>query len=131
MWKWLEQYFTFSQGEKNGILLFVFLSVAVFILPEVYLYFKPVEHVDNSKYEKEISAFIKEYDEKKRSAVSDTSENSDKEDFNPYANVALSSHFKQRDAKKIEYFDFDPNKIGITEWMKLGFSQKQAESIEK
>ncbi len=30
-----------------------------------------------------------------------------------------------------DYFEFDPNKIGVEEWVKLGFTQKQAESIEK
>lgn len=30
----------------------------------------------------------------------------------------------------IQYFMFDPNLIGVHDWIKLGFSQKQAESIE-
>jgi competence protein ComEA len=31
----------------------------------------------------------------------------------------------------IDYFKFDPNTIGVTEWKQLGFSEKQAQSIEK
>ena len=30
---------------------------------------------------------------------------------------------------KIQYFNFDPNSIGISDWKKLGFSHKQAEAI--
>lgn len=131
MWRWLEKYFTFSRAEKNGILLLVFLSVAVFILPSVYLYYQPVEHTDNSKYDKEVDAFIKEYNERRQLALADTLEDSTNTDFNPYANVDLNSRFNKKEKRTIEYFEFDPNKIGIEEWIKLGFSEKQAESIEK
>ncbi len=127
MWKWLEQYFTFTKSEKNGILLLIFLSIAAFILPNMYTYFNPPQHFDNTQYDNEINAFIKEYIEKKQLSLADTLE----EAFNPYANVQLSSHFKKKEKREIEYFDFDPNKIGVEEWIKLGFSEKQAESIER
>ena len=131
MWKWLEQYFTFTRGEKNGIVALIFLSVVTFIIPSVYVYLKPVEHIDDSKYEKEIDAFISEYNERKRLALADTLDDSFSGNFNPYANVDLNSQFKRKEKREIQYFDFDPNKIGVAEWEKLGFSEKQAESIEK
>ena len=131
MWKWLEQYFTFTQGEKNGIVALVLLSICTFIVPDVYFYFKPVEHVENDKYQSEVDAFIKEYNERKQLALADTLEETSSYHFNPYANVDLSSHFKKKEKRPIEYFDFDPNKISVEEWMRLGFSEKQAESIEK
>ena len=131
MWKWLEQYFTFTRGEKNGVLILVLLSVAAFITPSVYFYFKPVEHINNSKYDNYIDAFINEYNQRKQLAIVDTLSDSTNTNFNPYANVDLNSQFKRKEKRSITYFNFDPNKIGVEEWMKLGFSEKQAESIEK
>ncbi len=131
MWKWLEQYFTFTQGERNGVIALVFLSACTFIAPPVYFYFQPVEHLDSSMYEKEVTAFIQEYNERKLLASADTVEDSPYEKFNPYTTVDLGNHFKKKEKRVIEYFNFDPNKIGVEEWMKLGFSEKQAESIEK
>lgn len=128
MWKWAEQYFTFTRGAKNGILLLILASIVAFILPPTYSYFNPPENVDNAKYENEIDAFIKEYKERKQQSLAHKSE---EEIFNPYSNVELSPQFKKKGKKEIEYFEFDPNKIGVEEWMKLGFSEKQAESIEK
>ncbi len=131
MWKWLEQYFTYTRAERNGVLLLVFATVAVLLAPKVYFFFKPVEKSDNSKYEKEVDAFIEEYNRRTLLASADTSEESLSEIYNPYANVELSKRFRGKEVRKIEYFDFDPNKIGVVEWVKLGFSEKQAESIEK
>jgi competence protein ComEA len=130
MWKWLEQYFTFTQGDKRSILVLVCCSIAVFILPKVYFYFSPVESVTNSPYDKEVEAFVKEYEAKKLLTSSDKKQDDDRESFNPYSKINLSSHFVAKKEKSIDYFDFDPNKIGVAEWMKLGFSEKQAESIE-
>jgi competence protein ComEA len=127
MWNWLEQYFTFTGGEKKGILALIFLSTLIFLLPKIYFYLKPVEHIENQPYEQEIEAFIREFEEKKLLAQGDSSD--DRETFNPYANVAISPQFKTK--REIEYFEFDPNKIGLADWMRLGFSEKQAASIEK
>lgn len=131
MWKWLEQYFTFTQGEKNGVVVLVLLSIATFIVPSIYFYFQPVEHVVNSSYDKEVTAFIEEYNQRKQLAQADTIGDSSPYNYNPYANVDLSSQFARKEKKAITYFNFDPNKIGVAEWMQLGFSEKQAASIEK
>ena len=131
MWRWLEKYFTFTSGERNGILLLLILSAAVFILPKVYLFLKPAEKDNTSAYQKEIDAFVTEYNEKKLLAKTEDSTTENYSAFNPYSAVDLSSRYKRKEERKIIYFDFDPNKIGVEEWMKLGFSEKQAESIEK
>ncbi len=131
MWKWLEKYFTFTQGQRGGIIILIIFSACTFIIPSVYFYFKPVEHIGTSNYEKEVTAFIHEYDERKQLALADTLADSISENFNPYSNIDFGSQFKNKEKRAIEYFNFDPNKIGVAEWIKLGFSQKQAESIEK
>ena len=131
MWKWLEQYFTFTRGEKNAVVLLIIISVVALITPSVYLYFKPIEHLGNIGYDKEIDSFINEYNQRKQLALADTLSDSTSTYFNPYANIDLNQQFKKKEKKDIQYFVFDPNKVGIEEWIKLGFSQKQAESIEK
>ena len=131
MWQWLEKYFTFTQGEKTGTLLLILLSILTFIVPSVYFYFQPVEHVANSNFDKEVTAFVNEYNERKQEALADTLKDSSSYNFNPYANIDLSPQFVKKEKKAIAFFNFDPNKIGVTEWVQLGFSEKQASSIEK
>lgn len=45
-----------------------------------------------------------------------------------YQENGSSSSF-YADENRIQYFNFDPNTIGINEWKKLGFSEKQSEAI--
>ncbi|MBL0309028.1 MAG: helix-hairpin-helix domain-containing protein [Bacteroidetes bacterium] len=86
----------------------------------MYFYFRPVQHADSSIYKEEIAAFIKEYSERKSAST-----------FFYRQDSSERKGYSQKAAKRIEYFEFDPNKIEVEEWMKLGFSEKQAESIEK
>ncbi|MCX6198973.1 MAG: helix-hairpin-helix domain-containing protein [Bacteroidetes bacterium] len=132
MWRWLEKYFTFTQSEKAGIILLVLASLLAFIVPATYLYYKPIEHTDNSLYQKEADAFIKEFNEKKELALLvDSLRRESVLLASRDSTLDSNSSFKKKKERKITYFEFDPNKIGIAEWMKLGFSEKQAESIEK
>lgn len=61
MLKWLDSYFTFSQGQRNGILVLVGLTVACLLAPSVYIYFKPVVNEDNTQLNKDIAAFTSDY----------------------------------------------------------------------
>ena len=135
MWKWFEQYFTFSRGEKNGILTLLFISILFLIFPSVYLRFKPVLHSKNLLYDKEVNAFMYDYNSKKQLALETDSANNADETlttiFNPYASTALTERCKLKVKQPAEYFYFDPNTIGISDWEKLGFSPKQAAIIEK
>lgn len=118
MFKWLEQYFTFTKGERNAIVALVVLCLAVLIIPRAYFYFKPAAHETNKEYLKQALAFNKEYT-----------------DSSLAADEALKNGEKEKPASKtdtapVQYFDFDPNKIGVPEWVKLGFTEKQALTIE-
>src|SRR3984957_7871728 len=62
MWKFLENYFTFTRREKNGIIILISATIIVLLAAEVYPFLKPVKQTDNSAYEAEIKAFQKEYD---------------------------------------------------------------------
>jgi len=125
MFKWLEQYFTFSRTERNAIVVLLLLSLVVFIAPGVYRYLKPVQHADNSKYEKEIEAFAhNNHVLTPEEEIADTA--SVKRD-----SLSTDSSQVKKIKRQLSYFEFDPNKIGVKEWVLLGFTEKQAESIEK
>ncbi len=132
MWRWLERYLIFTQGEKAGIIFLVLASLLVFIVPATYLYYKPIQHADNSPYQKEVDAFIKEFNEKKQLALlADSIKKDSLLIVSRDLTLDSSSSLKKKEERKIAYFQFDPNKIGVAEWIKLGFSAKQAASIEK
>jgi len=126
MFKWLEKYFTFSKMERNGIVALLTLSCMVLLAPKVYFYFKPVEHADNSKYQREIDAFV--YGNKTLSAEEDAVDTIVVR--NDSSGVKRDSVIVKKHRTTTSYFEFDPNKIGVEEWMRLGFTEKQAQGIE-
>ncbi len=123
MFKWLEKYFTFSRTERNGIVVLILLCLLVLIAPRVYFYFKPVEHADNSKYKAEIEAFEKGLP--LNEDLTDTTAGADSS--STHHDTTIIQKLKRRQAT---YFEFDPNKIGVEDWVRLGFTEKQAQSIE-
>ena len=124
MFKWLEKYFTFSRTERNGIVVLILLCIIVLIAPRVYFYFKPVQHANNSKDKAGIEAFEK-----------GLTLNEDLTDTITPSDSSLAHHDSTTTIQKLKrrqatYFEFDPNKIGVEDWMRLGFTEKQAQSIE-
>ncbi len=120
MFKWFEKYFTFSRAERNAILALLTLSFVVLLAPHIYNYLKPVDHADNSKFKQEIDAFTAGGNNNAASVLKDSAQ-------------ALTDTAQVTQTKKprnSSYFNFDPNKIGVEEWQRLGFSEKQAQSIE-
>jgi len=118
MFKWLAQYFTFTKGERNAIVALVVLCTLALIIPRIYFYFKPAAHETNNGYLKQALAFNKEYRDSSLSA-DETTKSAQGEKANP-----------KTETTPVQYFNFDPNKIGAPEWVKLGFTEKQALTIE-
>lgn len=133
MWKWLEQYFTFTRGERNGISALLILCLLIFVGSQAYLYYYPSVNEVNNEYDADLEAFIKEYYEKNQLAKRDSIEDNRIAEYtsNPFNNIDVNTRYKSPVKREPEYFDFDPNKIGVDDWVLLGFSEKQAESIEK
>lgn len=131
MWKFLENYFTFTRREKNGIIVLISATIIVLLAAEVYAYLKPVQHTDNSKYEAEIKAFQKQYDIQPVATQGATGTIKIPADT---LEGRLSPTGHQSPLKKttrpLTEFEFDPNTIGVKEWMELGFTEKQALVIE-
>ena len=128
MFKWLEKYFTFSRMERNAIVALLILAFGVLLVPRIYFFFKPVEHISNATHEHELDVFLN--GNKTLSANEELPDTLTigKDSVGTVPDSAAS-------AKKVRrltgYFYFDPNKIGVEDWMRLGFTEKQAEGIEK
>lgn len=115
------------------MVVLVLLSVIILLLPKVYFYFKPVQHADDAKLLNELKQTLKA--------------NGAENDIDTTTTTAQQPEIKTTTAETKEgetksepkhttkkntegYFEFDPNKIGIDEWVKLGFTEKQASTIE-
>lgn len=96
-----KDYFHFSRGERIGVSILIIFILLMLSWYFVRGFFKTNEVTDFSEFKQEISLFKKG----KLDAIQTTN-------------------------SEIEYFVFNPNIIGEEEWVKLGFSQKQAQSIE-
>ncbi len=128
----IERFLSFTTSEKRAIILLVVASVMVLIVPRLYLHYWQTDEVYESEFPKEVAAFEKEWNERKHLALLRDSlhDDSAKYVFNPYGQVEISPRFTAPTKAPIEYFYFDPNKIGVEEWKKLGFSERQANGIE-
>ena len=110
MKKWLTAYFGLSKKEYNGVVLLILLILLISVLPHIYECFRPVDHDD---------AFI-------RSALRELAKQK-KLDRHPRS---YRSGFRKDSVTKIaRLFHFDPNKIGIDEWLQLGLSERQAGAV--
>jgi competence ComEA-like helix-hairpin-helix protein len=123
----LKEYFTFSKGERNAAIVLALLAVVLFIAPRVYFYFYPVGNAFTLPDNKAVSDFIAEY--KARTQKDSMEDAGDNMAYNPFDNVKDYRPHK-KEVIPVAYFDFDPNKIGEKEWQQLGFSEKQANTIE-
>ncbi len=124
MWKFLENYFTFTTWEKRGIIILISATIIVLLIGEVYPYFKPVEKTDKSKYEAEIKSFNDSYTANKPVAEATVANDSSQ----PVA--AHQSVVAKPKQKYGTEFEFDPNTITIEQWVQLGFTEKQATVID-
>ena len=100
----LQSFFNFSKKELNGILLLLFLILIVLASPWVYRKLNRDQVYDLKEFKLEAANFKS-------------------------AEIKISYSNNIIDAKKVEYFEFDPNSIGEKEWQRLGFSIKQIRVI--
>jgi competence protein ComEA len=114
--------FYFTKDQLRIILFLVFLIVVISTGTLVYPYFKPAAEITDTTFlEKanKLAAALKEKEQYRSSYIDSTYS---KEKYNSY---------KENNTKPETPARFDPNKIGTKEWEQLGYSPKQAESIER
>lgn len=112
MKNWLNNYFGFTKREYNGLLTLVVILLLISVLPYFYkAYFVKPIFVSNQ----EIAAL------KKLTLINQQ---------RPNYYHQIRSDIEDKEAKPVaSLFKFDPNKIDISQWQKLGLSTKQAQSI--
>jgi len=101
---------TLSKSTFRGTLIFTLLLVLIFLLPDIWQYFRPIE--------KEHLSF---HDPAFQKAVKDV-----QRDASRYRNKK-----KRKSRYSIPPKAFDPNQYSLEEWMNLGLSEKQAAVILK
>ncbi|HWB63518.1 MAG TPA: helix-hairpin-helix domain-containing protein [Chitinophagales bacterium] len=119
------QFLYYTKGEKAGIIILLTLSILIWVGSRAYPFIFHVVDTQKAEYEKELAEFAAKNPATKQNPVIDS------------MNVAGATEtiidtpkFKKQWKQKEEYFEFDPNKIGVPEWVRLGFSEKQAITIE-
>lgn len=112
MRNWLNQYFGFTKREYNGLLALMAILLLISVLPYIYEgYFMKAEAASATETAA-IQKLILVNQQHQRHAKKSYS--SDEEDETKIATTL---------------FTFDPNKIDVQQWQKLGLSLKQAQSI--
>ncbi|MDD4848960.1 MAG: helix-hairpin-helix domain-containing protein [Bacteroidales bacterium] len=129
----MKTFFNFSKGEQRGIILL--LVVIVVILGLNFWISQPDTSATSTNnivaWEQEVQDF--ENQKKIMSALNDSIRNAQKAErelrFHNYSTYLFPDEKKPQ--KQPEYFFFDPNTVTISELVELGFSQKQAEVIDR
>lgn len=106
----IKDYFSFTKGEKRGV--FVLLTIIVLFTTSLHFikYFRVIEQTDFSEFDEAITKFEKELIQQKlNDSIARTTKNS----------IALPS----------EFFEFNPNEMEDSNWLKLGFAEWQVRTI--
>lgn len=104
----IKQYLSVSKKEWNGMVVLIILIALVLAAPYVY----QANHKDNT-------INFKAFDKAANTAVQNTGLNAHDEALNPKAS-----------ASHLSLFHFNPNKLPVADWVKLGLNEHQAEVIK-
>ena len=121
MQNWWRQYFSLNHGERRAILAIVLGTLVIVAGMNAYRYFT-VKQNTPAPYNSNVDAFVAAYN----AAAGEEPQQAPERYTNRYTDTVSA-----KPSASATIFKFDPNTIGIKEWMKLGFSEKQANSIEK
>ena len=120
MKKWWNAYFYWNSRERKGIF---YLLIIVLLLAGVNLYFRTL-HPEMPEPDTEFLALANRFNSPEDEELNPSREKT-------YGNSPFRNTYKS--PKKFEKPDgpFNPNGLAISEWMKLGLSEAQAESIKR
>jgi len=100
----VRSFFSFSKKELNGIFLLSLLILIVLAIPWLYRNFSKEQVYDLEKFKQEAADF-------------------------KGSKIRVFYTEDKKEARKVTYFEFDPNSIGDKEWQRLGLSIKQIRVI--
>ncbi len=109
----IKEHFGFTKKELNGLIVFLFLIIAITFFPFIYSCFKEPEVYNFDDFKKEIAAF-------EASAVKE-------EDARYYKKYDKRDYDKPA---KPEYFSFNPNELPEESWKRLGLKLWQIRMIK-
>lgn len=115
VYKWLEKYFAFSRRELNGICVLGVLLFALWLISRFSPWDDSSQTTDMASRIEEIEDFLANVTEQPRSSA-------------VYAES--KSIQQQAPATKAEYFVFDPNGLSVSDWKRLGLSERQVRVIK-
>lgn len=126
----MKTFFNFTKGEQRGIVILLLLIVVILSL-NIFISNRPEPPIDSKNvtiWEQEVKEFEQnrqkiyfQYDSIQKAQQSAAFQNR-------YSNEAFSYN---KPKPTPQYFFFDPNTATLDDFKRLGFSQKQAEAIER
>lgn len=114
----LQNYFTFSRSERVGLITLLVLIILILIIPKLLFQNHKPELVQDSLYKLEVEEFIKSY----RNENNDLGHN--------YTDFADDSKFHKK-GSRYSPFEFDPNFASSSDYIRMGFSERQAAVLVK
>src|SRR5690606_28590295 len=115
MQKWLVTYFGFSRRELNGIWVLALALLFLWGISHIISFGKGEAGVDLAVQIAEIDGFLATLD--KQSATVN----------NSGSRTNVDQHV---DASGVTYFTFDPNGLPVSDWKRLGLSERQIQMIK-
>jgi competence ComEA-like helix-hairpin-helix protein len=107
--KFFKEYFSFTRGERSGILILLLIIILLFSANQYAYLFVGKKNTDISEFSESVRQF----------------ENSLKPKFQAYEQK--DTNFQKTDSTKLFYFD--PNTITSEQWKELGLSEKLIHTI--
>ena len=106
----IKDYFAFTKGEKRGVIVLLSIIVIVTVGIQFIKFLRINEFTDFSRFDAEISQFEKERTQQQKEG-------------------SLSKFKKNETPLPTEFFDFNPNTIEDSNWLKLGLAAWQIKTI--
>lgn len=122
----LKNIFSLSATQKRGFLMLGLILVVIIAAPAFYrAFFLRPEIIDLEKDRTEIEAFVSSVRYKE---IARTQDKCDDKTYKPFN---LEQPELSAASSKLQPFHFNPNNLPAEQWMNMGFSQKQVQSIKK
>lgn len=115
----LKNYLYYTRQERNGIAVLSVLVVLLFLLPLLYPFIIEEENIDNQEFALAIATF--------RASLSNQSSKQTAYNNNSYKKNNFQ--FRGEAITEAEEFPFDPNTTTKEDFIRLGLSEKTAQSI--